>query len=187
MEKLNEMLNSATEEGRIGLITFARYLKSYSLDSGNLPVYLKLFKHPDSGIADILFKEERPISFFSIVPSSPELLRGALDLLRDYSIYETDPRFLFAVFGALRKIMPEIPTDGPKFSFALQDTYHIGKFLMLNTSGLSDFILDLLDDIGEMWAKHNKMASLTAQKIIDSWYDSGKGLAKIIPPSILNA
>lgn len=180
---LNKMFKSKDREGIDGLVSFTRYLKTFSLSKKTLPVYLKLFSRPFSAVGDQLFKFENTGSYFSTISVSPELLREALSVLYEYKKGEFDIRFVFALLGIVKISVK----SGESLTVFQSDMYHLGKFLENDNESLQSEVIEVLENVRDSTVIIQNSVSLLAGKIVDAWFDTSKEISTIIPLSILNS
>jgi hypothetical protein len=186
---LNDMLesifNNKSPEQKEAVISFARYLTTYSLDDSNYTIFLKILNLNYEEASSIIFKGREPETFFSIISPSRELITAALNILTSYKPQKLSLENIRACLGIIYTVYKQPASGFSYYNLSISDIQHIGKYLILKNIKIENLVIPILESISSIPQKGNIDVSSFSRKVIDHFYDNKKKLEDIIPSVIL--
>lgn len=182
-EMLNSILSSNTEESRGAVIAYARFLITERLSSSNAAIYLKILQKNIKEAANIIFENRTPELLFSNVKITRELIVSGIRILSEYKAKELYMPILLSLLGIFKNGYHNPSVGLSVYKLSVSDLHHIGKYLILNESRISEMIQDILEALAN--TGEDKTLSGCARGILNSILDNSKNLNDVIPGVLL--
>jgi hypothetical protein len=181
---LRDWLRDRSMRGTEGVVAFARFLRTYTLDAATLPLYLDLFEAGVPEALDVLLEGRDPAALFTRMPHSVSSIGRVFGILTAIRPREAAVPAVLPLIGLLEAVYTKNPQTHADRPLSIADVNQIGKFLVHPQEQVREIIARLLETLGRL-AWGDRVAANHAGRILDAFLDNTKTLATVIPAVLL--
>ncbi len=179
---IDVFLSDSHPEAQEVLVSYAAYFAKMRVTRKNVSLFIKLLSTNIPAVAEKIFEEKDPLSFFSTVNFQKEGLIKVTEILSHHAPGELHVKILLACLGILQKAYTHPESGMDTFPLSFSHMQHIAKYLQREEREVQSSIIDFLHALQSLPARYP--VAKYAAELTDAYLDRSKGIRTLLPQSL---